>query len=576
MNRKLVISAVLLLSYMSFVTAMVPPVINFSGRLTGIDNVPKNGSFSLTFKIYGNESGGSALWTETQNAVAVSNGVFSVLLGSGTALPVLVLENADNRWVEITVGSDVLSPRVRLVSAPFAYLAERAYGVIGSTVTSGNIVDGTIIDSDINASAAIASTKISGLGTLASTNSVSGGTAGTIIDGTIVNADLASGSFSNVTGVGTLGSLTVSGNSYLATTTGNVGIGTTDFTNPVVAPTLVVRAPMQLQADQATCKDMMLRDSTSGEFWTISHRFHSEANNLNIYYYGGTTWDAHLAITTTGYVGIGTTAPVQKMQVEGNIALASIYTAIGNGNARYIGLPGVAGAFPGSAGTYIKFCQGGTGGVSNWLEFGTHKNGVDFGTRMTIAENGYVGIGTTNPVGHAPTRRTLVLADTTNDALFEIWGSNSGKAVMQSVGGNTYFGNMGQAAGAVYAMYGAGTTGATLNSTGGWAAGCSKELKQDIKQLTDDDFVALRQEFFNIPLYSYERKDKPGSPEVGFISEYTPEVVGSDGKNIVTLKTVGYLSTIVKGQEIVIKQQDDKIKLLETKINELEQLIKSR
>src|SRR5437867_2921128 len=52
-----------------------------------------------------------------------------------------------------------------------------------------------------------------------------------IADGTIANADLASGSFSNITGVGTLGSLTVSGATNLATTSGNVGIGTTAPTN---------------------------------------------------------------------------------------------------------------------------------------------------------------------------------------------------------------------------------------------------------------------------------------------------------------------------------------------------------
>ncbi|MFZ4560029.1 MAG: hypothetical protein ACOYOD_07495, partial [Saprospiraceae bacterium] len=41
-----------------------------------------DGTYSLTFKLYTVESGGTAVWTETQNEVRVVGGVYSALLGS--------------------------------------------------------------------------------------------------------------------------------------------------------------------------------------------------------------------------------------------------------------------------------------------------------------------------------------------------------------------------------------------------------------------------------------------------------------------------------------------------------------
>jgi hypothetical protein len=70
---------------------------------------------------------------------------------------------------------------------------------------------------------------------------------------------------------------------------------------------------------------------------------------------------------TSASVGIGiptTSAPVQKLHTEGNIAIAADYQTIGNGNARYIGVPGVNGAFNQSAGAYLIFYQGGDNGLS--------------------------------------------------------------------------------------------------------------------------------------------------------------------------------------------------------------------
>jgi len=63
--------------------AQAPQFLNYQGKLTNNDGTAAAGSFAMTFSIYSTKSGGTALWTETQN-VTVTNGVFNVLLGSAT------------------------------------------------------------------------------------------------------------------------------------------------------------------------------------------------------------------------------------------------------------------------------------------------------------------------------------------------------------------------------------------------------------------------------------------------------------------------------------------------------------
>lgn len=105
--------------------AQVPQEINFQGKLLDTSNNPRNGSFSLTFKIYNVATGGTALWSETQGSVNVANGVFAVELGSVTPIPYGVFSSSPT-YLEITVGSEVGSPRQLLVTSPYAFTAQNA------------------------------------------------------------------------------------------------------------------------------------------------------------------------------------------------------------------------------------------------------------------------------------------------------------------------------------------------------------------------------------------------------------------------------------------------------------------
>lgn len=126
-NIMLLGAGILLLS--SMFTALVPSVvegkaprlINCSGILRdGGGNPVPNGSYSVAFKIYDGPGGGAVtLWTETQS-VATLGGLFTVLLGSVTALPVTVFHDT-TRYLGITVSPDPeMSPRTRLVSVGYA------------------------------------------------------------------------------------------------------------------------------------------------------------------------------------------------------------------------------------------------------------------------------------------------------------------------------------------------------------------------------------------------------------------------------------------------------------------------
>ncbi len=218
MKTALMIIAILLLA-INLSLAESPKLINFQGRLTDAGVAVADGSHSVTFTIYDQPTDGTTLWTETQN-VTTTGGLFAVLLGTNNPLGAYFFSEP-NRYLGITVGANPeMAPRVQIVSTAFAFRSDRsanadslgshtpayylswanltgvpagfADGVdnIGSgdisEITAGeglagggtsgtinlyldtagvltkHIANGTIINEDISASAAIAVNKIAG------------------------------------------------------------------------------------------------------------------------------------------------------------------------------------------------------------------------------------------------------------------------------------------------------------------------------------------------------------------------------------------------------------------------------
>lgn len=98
--------------------------INYQGRLAAPDGTPKNGTFGMDFAIYDAASGGNLIWgPESHSAVPVTNGLFNVGLGSvnSGSIPTAVW-NGD-RYLQITVGGETLTPRELIRSVPIAGMA---------------------------------------------------------------------------------------------------------------------------------------------------------------------------------------------------------------------------------------------------------------------------------------------------------------------------------------------------------------------------------------------------------------------------------------------------------------------
>ena len=113
----------------SALAAQVPRLLNYQGKLTDKNNVPLDGTYPMTFRIYDADTAGNRLWEEIQSAVVCQKGIFSVLLGSVTTLG---LAFDKPYFLEVVVGSEVMSPRQRIVSAGYAISAE--YGVPAGTM----------------------------------------------------------------------------------------------------------------------------------------------------------------------------------------------------------------------------------------------------------------------------------------------------------------------------------------------------------------------------------------------------------------------------------------------------------
>jgi len=119
---------VLVLSATTFVLAGgVPQTLNYQGTLTDSTGKPVTAPAKpVTFKLYTSALGGSAFWTESQT-VPVTNGQFSVVLGSNSSNTLPTVKFTGNTYVGVTVdsGSEML-PRQKLTSVAYALKAADA------------------------------------------------------------------------------------------------------------------------------------------------------------------------------------------------------------------------------------------------------------------------------------------------------------------------------------------------------------------------------------------------------------------------------------------------------------------
>ncbi len=321
----------------------IPHMINYQGMLTDDVGTPLDGTYILSFKIYGSESGDDSLWWEHHTGVTVSDGLFSVMLGSISSLSYSVF-NDTIRYLGISVdyGTE-LTPRTRLVSVPYAYRSlwsdSAAYAVVGMESDSDWVISGDDMYSAVSGNVGIGtndpSSKLNVVGGafLVLTSAIGG--SGCRIDGNEIT-----GTGVNPPGSNHLHIKPGDNSSYilLAEDGGNVGIGIDDPQSKLhvhdtsATPISYAQFTNPTTGTQPT-DGFFVGINTSGNAYLSNHEYQSltiQTNNAD-----------RIHITSDGRVGIGTTSPSARLDVNSStgynqLRMRTSYTPTGtsdtNGN----------------------------------------------------------------------------------------------------------------------------------------------------------------------------------------------------------------------------------------------------
>ena len=105
--------------------------MSHQGRLLDSAGAPvADGNYSFRYRIFHSATGGTPVYTETKT-VAVSDGLFDSILGASSVITPDIF--AQPSWIEITVDGETLTPRQKLLGAPYAF-----------SLSAGAVVQGSI------------------------------------------------------------------------------------------------------------------------------------------------------------------------------------------------------------------------------------------------------------------------------------------------------------------------------------------------------------------------------------------------------------------------------------------------
>jgi hypothetical protein len=291
--------------------AEVPRLIKLSGTLLDDQGRPMAGPVGVTFALYAQQSGGAALWMETQNVKPDENGNYTVVLGANSTegVPAELFVSGEARWLGIQVGQQPEHERTLLVSVPYALKAADAETLGGQPLSSfvlnaAQATSGSGTSATSQATAEAVTTPTPGSG---AKKAVSGTGSTNVVPKWLDTA-------------GTLG------NSLIFDNGTNVGIGTT---SPAVALD-VMGNNAGLRLSGTGTHEVVVTGVTNGRLGQDGNGFffaNDTPGSNGRFFTNNGTLNEWMRITSSGNVGIGTTTPAAKLDVNGSLNLPATASA---------------------------------------------------------------------------------------------------------------------------------------------------------------------------------------------------------------------------------------------------------
>jgi hypothetical protein len=516
---------------------------SYQGQLNN-GATPVNGSYDMTFSLFNTSNGvTAAAGPVTETSVAVSNGLFTVLVDFGPAF------TNGNAWLSVGVRSNGsvafinLSPLQQITPTPYALEATSLMGGGGSLtgLNASQLTSGTVPVAHLPASVALlnATQTFTGTNTFSAVAYHNGGI--------VVNS-------TNGFGQSSLGSFSIDapsfpGGRFIVTTNGNVGIGTANpATNLEVNGAAQIDGAAQVNGGAqiggvAKCNGGIVVNSTNGFGQSSLGSFSIDAPSFS----GG-----RFIVTTNGKVGIGTSNPSGTLTLNGTNGFSQ--SAEG---AFSIDAPNISG------GRFIVTTNGNVGiGLS---APNTEKlvvaGGVDFTTAATSPTNDFgMGLSYESYGGRIQTFQTKPL-------ILNPLGNNVGIGITSPT-------NLLQVANA----YCNGSS---------WVNASDRNLKQDFASV---DGAAVLEKIVGLPIQSWSYKTQPDEKHIGPVAQDFHAVFGlngADDKHIATVDESGVALAAIQGlnqkmedsnqkSEVRIQKLESENTDLKKRLEQLEQLLTAR